>query len=261
MIEFLKQLKEETPDWLRNKQPGVKPNISDFFASRVVYYPGACVDGQPVALFNSTHSAHCFLYVDYFVEKSDLDPFIHHHGFRGYKIAESFDYTEEELVPHGWQPHVHPQCNSFNEDCKKRLYYIMYIFQRRADYGEDHGADKFALLYIKSDGIATYDALFGSRNYPAPFCMLIEDYGFGANYSRFGEGGLLEEVAMKSRVFPQYYLFSEHSRPWPCAKSLGLQPQAGGMHEYDRFLYVNKDPEDWLNRKMPDTFPHRSFHN
>jgi hypothetical protein len=46
-----------------------------------------------------------------------------------------------------------------------------------------------------------------TRNYSSPFCILIEDYGFGGNYNKFGRGGLLEEVAMKTSTFPQYYLF------------------------------------------------------
>jgi hypothetical protein len=72
MIDYLKGLSEETPRWLTSHRTGVKPNLSDFFGSRVVYYPGAGIDGQPVRLFNMTHSAHCFMYVDYLVKEATL---------------------------------------------------------------------------------------------------------------------------------------------------------------------------------------------
>lgn len=55
-------MKDEMPKWLRYHQKGMKPNVADFFASRVVYYPGAGIDGQPVRTFNSTHSAHCYFH-------------------------------------------------------------------------------------------------------------------------------------------------------------------------------------------------------
>lgn len=240
MIEYLKRLKEETPAWLRNHLPGVKPLIADFFASRVVYYPGAYFDGQPVQLFNSTHSAHCFVYVDYCVEKSELLDTFQNHGFRGYEITDIFDYSEEELTPNGWQPHVHPQRTCFSEQCKKDPYCVLFLLNRTEEYGDDYGADRFALLYLKADAIATYDALFANNYYPPPFCLLIEDYGLGCEYARFDKGGLLEEVAIKSDTYPQYYFISQLSRPWSSAKSLNLAPQAGGMHFCKRYLYVNE---------------------
>jgi len=238
MIEYLKQLKEEMPHWLKNHKTGVKPDLSDFFNSRVVYYPGAFLDGQPVKLFNSTNSAHCFMYVDYSTSILELKQEINTRGFKGYEVMDSFEYSEKELIPNGWKPHIFPEITAFDDYCRKDTFCIMYILKRTEEYGNDFGAEKFAFLYLKADAIATYDALFGNKNFPAPFCLLIEDYGLGGCYARFDKDGLLENVAVKSNVFPKYYLISEHSRPWANAMFLELEPQNGGMHYWKRFLYI-----------------------
>jgi hypothetical protein len=239
MIDYLKGLSEETPRWLTSHRTCVKLNLSDFFGSRVVYYPGAGIDGQPVRLFNMTHSAHCFMYVDYLARRSALEQCINAHGFRGYEIVGSYDYSEKELAPRGWQPHVDPEKKTFSQECSENPYCVLYILKREDGYGDEHGAETLAFMYLKADAIATYDALFANRNFDPPFCMIIEDYGFGGQYARFDKGGLLEEIAVKGDVYPQYFLINGQSAPWSCAKSLNLEPQRGGMHDCERFLYKN----------------------
>jgi hypothetical protein len=239
MIDYLKGLSEETPRWLTSHRTGVKPNLSDFFGSRVVYYPGAGLDGQPVRLFNQTHSAHCFMYVDYLVKRNDLEENLVKQGFTGYDVADVYEYSAMELAPRGWQPHVDPEKKTFSKACLENFFCALYIMRRKDGYGDEHGAETFAFMYLKADAIATYDALFANRNFDPPFCMLIEDYGLGGQYAYFDGGYLLEEVAFKSEVYPQYYLMCEHEVPWNKAKSLNLEPQIGGMHDSKRYLYKN----------------------
>lgn len=62
--DYLKSLREPVLAWLANFSSGSKSHRDAFFASRVVYYPGCGTDGQPVKLFGSTHSEHCFVYAD-----------------------------------------------------------------------------------------------------------------------------------------------------------------------------------------------------
>ena len=47
-------------------------NREDFFNSRVVFYPGAYVDGHAIKLFGSSHAAHCFVYCDYWHEQNEI---------------------------------------------------------------------------------------------------------------------------------------------------------------------------------------------
>jgi hypothetical protein len=200
--EDLYPLKEEIPYWLQHHQIGVKPSLSDFFASRVVYCPLGLLSGQQVKLFNSTHSAHCYLYVDDRTEKKSLDQSIYGRGFMGYDIMDTFEYAEEELMPRGCQFH-------FSEDS----YRTMFIMKRQDRYDDFYGAGRFALLYVKADAVATYKSLFGNQYYSTPFCLSIND-----DIGELREGGTLERYIEENHISPQYYLFRESSRPWNCAK-------------------------------------------
>ena len=44
--------------------------------------------------------------------------------------------------------------------------------------------------------------------------MVVQDYGFGGNYSNFGEGGLIEGIAQQQRRLPPYLLVGDNTKPW-----------------------------------------------
>jgi hypothetical protein len=101
MYEYLRQQREDPPAWLGRFNPGDPFPREQFFASRVVYYPGSGTDGHPVKVFGSTHSAHCFVYADYGVTQTALeeelgDP---RYGFRGYHRLSRLQLRETDLIP------------------------------------------------------------------------------------------------------------------------------------------------------------------
>lgn len=82
--EHLEQYREDVPEWLRKFQPGESRTLAGFLRSRIVYYPGSGIDGDPVEVFGASHSVHCFVYADYWLSKEALQEELHAHGFRGY---------------------------------------------------------------------------------------------------------------------------------------------------------------------------------
>src|SRR5664280_1338527 len=104
--EYLRKNPEPMPQWLARFRQGQGFNRADFFASRVVYYPGAGFDGDPVKLFGSTGSAHTFILVDYSpdrgaVESALADPV---HGFLGYRKIGRIEVPQAALTPGHWSP-------------------------------------------------------------------------------------------------------------------------------------------------------------
>jgi len=182
-----------------------------FLSERVVFYPGSGSDGQPVALFNQTHSAYCHIFVDYLLEREDLLRKLMTDGFLGYRKQARVDLDGSDFGPVRY--HAPPQNYRFEP---VKTYGFVQVFEREAGLGESHGAARFAVLFLGADGHAAYDGLFCQGNgVPAPWCMVLQDHGFGGNYSDFGSGGLTHQVARACGVYPSFMLKAENTRIWP----------------------------------------------
>lgn len=244
---YLLQHRESCPTWLKEFKVGDKFNKEQFFGSRFVYYPGHGRDGHPVKLFGSSHSAHCFIYVDYMVDKAAIldsltnqDPRFHRR-FKGYNTIERLHLSQADLVPDGWKPNVTLKNQStFGRDITPFTPFgFLEVLERDAELDDLHGASRLAVLFLGADGIATYDALFCQPNkiYP-PFAVLIQDHGWGGNYDKFGKDGLLEQIASHCQVFPQFLLVADGTQQWhEYTKISGVDGECGGMHRQMRCLF------------------------
>ena len=107
IAEFFKDLREPTPKWIKEYKNGDKPSFKEIVNSgRVVFYPGARYDGQPIKTFNIAHYAHIFFYVDYLTTKEEIkDILLRDNTIKGYKNIGIIEYQERELSPRGWTPH------------------------------------------------------------------------------------------------------------------------------------------------------------
>lgn len=247
---LLRRHREDCPDWLKNFKQGDRFDRQQFFGSRLVYYPGSGSDGHAVKLFGSTHSAHCFVYVDYLFKQSQVKAHLNgdHEGydgpFRGYHQLARLTLSEADLAPEGWVQHLHNlERTRFSNDFEP--YAFLEILERDDEFDDAHGAHRLAVLFLGADGIASYDALFCQKNgVPPPFAVLIQEHGFGGNYDKFGRGGLLDRIAQKCQVFPQFLLVAEGSHPWMGYEKMDyLGGSLGGMQGNARFLHALADRE------------------
>lgn len=240
---YLRGQREESPRWLDHLEEADTLDLRGFFASRVVYYPGSGNDGHPVKLFGSTHSAHCFIYTDYLLTQATLESSLNSPGFRGYHTLARLQLREKDLVPDGWTRHVNRRdvlgAAVASATVVDSPFGFLEVLERDSGLGDDHGARRMAVLFLGADGIAAYDALFcqGSSD-PPPYAVVLQDHGSGGNYDGFGGGGLLERIATRCNVLPQWLLVAEHTTVWKgYARVPGLKGDAGGMHNERRFLY------------------------
>lgn len=249
LYEYLRGLRDDVPAWLDQFRTGDAFSRQAFFGSRVVYYPGSGTDGHPVKVFGSTHSAHCFVYADYGVTQAALEANLGHprHGFRGYHSLSRLQLRKPDLVPRGWTPHVHagelpPERLAFAAAAAAPFGFLE-VLERDHELDDNHGARRLAVLFLIADGIRSYDALFcQEHNESPPFAVLLQDHGFARKYNGFGQGNLLERIAIGSRVLPSWLLVAENTRAW-----LGFErvPEVdgdrGGQHAMLRFLYAKHE--------------------
>ena len=246
---------ESLPGWLRDWKPGGTLAMKEFFASRVVFYPGSGTDGQPVKFFGSRHVAHCFVYVDYGISRHHVEQELGEsgHPFIGYRGIGHVHLTERDLTPEGWVPHL-PLELSPNYRAIERPYAFLRILERKSGFDDGHGPQRLALLILCSDAIAAYDALWcqtGSQP-TAPYAVVLQDHGWGGNYTTFGQGGRLEALASSTGRLPQVLFVAENTRPWSGYEPVeGEAEGGGGMHGFWRQIWRLKNPQ-WPHGSLPD---------
>lgn len=183
--EYLSQHREPCPAWLEDFCPGSKLKAADllrnFLLSKIVYYPGSGEDGDPVAAFNAAHVSHCFIYADYLTTRQQLRTQLHVQGFCGYHNLATVDIQLADFQLGNIFYHATlQQCPAPQIE----PYAFLEIFERIPSKGDQHGAKRFAILFLAADGHAAYDALFcQDQSRSVPVCVVVQDHGFGGNWS------------------------------------------------------------------------------
>ena len=265
--EILGRRPEPIPEWLDGTDPP-RFDRAAFFASRTVYYPGSGEDGQPLKLCNRSRSAHCFVYVDQddIYEQDGFrgklrDPdqgnlLGYERGILGYGLARWEPVPVDVLIPggrDGWTPVCDESHRiglerrySIGKDVGKKTFAFFAVMDRMDGIGDVHGPRRLAILFIGGDGFALYDALYCQGNgTPPPFLAVIQDHGFGGQWPGkcFGgddpldkRDGLLDRIARKSGVLPEFLLVGDNTTPWVNYADTGAVPEPGGQHGHPRRL-------------------------
>jgi hypothetical protein len=181
--------------------------------------------------------------VDYGLEHDAVWKSLHDdsHGFRGYVLFDCRDVLERELTPQGWQP-IPPELGrdgdpSRHRDFIKKPFGIWSVHERMSDYDEEHGPDRFSLLYICADGAAAFQALYhGNRCAPKVLAIIQPGTGFGGNWTDFRDPDQIlgRSVLQNPYGKPQYLLYggwgrgyNESESCWPAYAQLIHHWRAG----------------------------------
>lgn len=245
--DHLASRREEMPTWLINHRPGKRFNVESFFSSRTVMYPGAGLDFQPLQMFGRTHFAHCFIHVDYGIERTVVTQAIASRatGLTGYFGVDRLFLRSSELAPVGWVPHILRM--ELGEDPYRystiKPYAFIQILQRAPEYGDSHGPLRIACLHIGGCAVSSYDAIYCQGRRKPPVALVIQDHGYGGNWTRFDQGGFLRELASRTKQFPDYLLVAvNQSTPWLGYQDVFANNQFfGGAHRSERRLFQRKE--------------------
>lgn len=231
----------EMPAWLAAIDPA-KPAtpakvLKDFLGSRLVFYPGSGSDGSPVALFNSARAAACFVYVDLHLEQDALFNELAHNGFRGYQSIARVDVQEADFAIGHWQSHLTAAEMAEAPKPVPAYGFIEILEMSRPDVP---GYPRIAILFLRADGPAAYDAMFcqSSKSGQAPYCIVIQDHGYAEIWSLFGQGGALATIASRADVYPRLLIVAEDSLAWDGYTQVDLTEFHGGVHGNRRHLFV-----------------------
>ena len=227
------------PEWLQGPSPMF--DREKFFGSRTVYYPGSGDDGHPVSLCARAHATHAFVYVDYKISEEIIRRQVH--TFLGYEVDHLEEVSKETLRPGDWKQHIDaselpPQAYDF---ASVQPFALFVVLRRSDGFDDTHGPQRLAILFVGGDGYATFDALYcQDDDTPAPLLVVVQDHGFGDGYSRFGKCGLLDRIAHRCGVFPEWLLVGNPSVAWSGYRDTCATPERGGQAEQPRRLFLRE---------------------
>ena len=187
MIDSLPE--KNLPSWLADVDAG---NQSSPFSLKEIlsdslYYPSSGLDGDPIKYLSG--NIHSFVYVDYGIGSDELETELNNPGFNGYHQILSRKITEKELTPNGWQsssPARHDGDPQRYRDFMKKPFATWSVFQRDDGLDNEHGAERFSLLYLCADGVAAYQALYlSNRCFPPGIAIIQPGYSMGDNWTDF----------------------------------------------------------------------------
>ena len=201
ILDYLRRIYiEPVPNWLAEGDF----SLDRFFESRTVYYPGAGDDGSPIKLFNQSHSAHCFVWVD---QRYDFDEMMTMGklDLKGYDIhqAHQMDLTIR---------------TNYDSSVGNTSYTHMVVYDRRSGYGDEHGATRLAILFVRAEAHSAYEQIYGDRfRENPPFAVVIQECMENQSDGRLfgGPRSFIYEAARKNGL-PSFLLVGAgNTIPWP----------------------------------------------
>jgi len=186
------------------------------------YYPSSGIDGQVVKHFGQKTQS--FFMSDYLVPKAKLENALD--NFRGYEVFASKDLPLPELHPNGRQEVLPPNFPyaEYTANARGKVPYGLWaVYQRKKEFGEDHGPNRFSLVYLGGEGVAGYQALYWSnRTKPLYLAIIQPGEGFGGNWTRYADVGLPMEWIVRNNPagLPRYIVYGGYGEnykdlSWP----------------------------------------------
>jgi len=217
-IKFQKYLPENPNPEFLNDSSSFAFNPCDVLTDSI-YFPGGGLDFKQISIYGKF--AHSFVYSDYSIEKQDLIDNLS--AFVDYSPIHIEELNENKISPHSSKVKIRPQSSDFwntrifnNQiEIEKEIesharaypFIIWVIFEKQ---NKSYGPDRFSLLYIGGEGVATYASIYNS-NYLTPRAVILSgtDQGFGGNWTCFEKrGGIFERVVMANPAGIPRYLFT-----------------------------------------------------
>ncbi len=197
----------------------------------ILYYPGCGTDLGPLRTLAATDNGGCDLsaviYVDYLAPVTELKKRLRqmHHG----QPLVFSNITPSQLGHHHWgdfwSSNINSRYHAHPNDGRGFVCEIALKNGRR-----------FKFIYLRTDGVETYINLLHTPL--QPHVVVLQDHGFGANWTEFGGENEMYQAAQQQAALPPWLYVANNTRPWPGYSGVGKATcDKGQMHHYKRRLF------------------------
>jgi len=169
-----------------------------------LFYPASGTDVTPMRLWPDGIVS--FVYVDFRYSTEEFEDQMVMHRNKGYSLVASLPLDTEELMKEPWPSlprslqidslsYQHAIAMSGLEYANTFAHW--YVFERDALLEDRHGPQRFCLLFIRAEAIATFHALYAEYKVsPAVVAVIRPGVAFGCNFSNFHD--VLFQVMIES---------------------------------------------------------------
>lgn len=180
-----------------------------------LFYPASACDGAPIRLLRGY--IHSFVQAESFMSKAEVLGHLEeqHDGFHGYGLRMLREVKLEEILPDNWQPTL-PTVRDGDPAKFRSLmpesFALWAIYERMPNLDDFHGPNRFSVLHICGDGVATYEALYNAqRVQPDVIAIIGAGTESGQNWTDFRDDQqILARVAFQNKGGKPRYLLQEH---------------------------------------------------
>lgn len=191
-----------------------------------LYYPACRTDGRLLKLCNTQWRSlgiNSFVYCDFDVSEDEF--LLDIRTVAGYHVLGHRRLCRDEYIPEGWHLEMVPQESSPDTDGQPRYWDSFLgqpgpahfahwvVFERNADRDVTHGPERFSLLFICGEGLATFQQLYCSRGLAPKMVCFIQCWGFAGNWTNFtGVGAPFHRTLLRYReCIPQWVCLGDSS--------------------------------------------------
>ena len=169
-----------------------------------VYYPACYSDGRPIKYCNTIWrklGVNSFVYCDFAMSEGEA---VHQLGtINGYHVLAHRSLTRNEYIPEGWRLELggrerNRYYDTFLGSAREFPPYAHWaVFER--DPGKDilHGPERFSLLYVGGEGLATFQQLYCHHHVAPEMLCFIQCWGFAGNWTDFTAPGAAFATTLK----------------------------------------------------------------
>ena len=157
-----------------------------------VYYPACYTDGRPIKYCNTIWrklGVNSFVYCDFDMsEEKFLEEL---KTVRGYHVFAHRSLSRDEYIPDGWSLELggvgHNQYYDTFLGSEKEFPPFAHwaVFERDTDRSPMHGPERFSLIYVGGEGLATFQQLYCHYHIAPKMLCFIQCWGFAGNWTDF----------------------------------------------------------------------------